>query len=75
MVEDNNVGLTIVKAAQSACNEDTICEQQVISEGIDNYNEMIIEGGKLQLIALGVVIAATESGMEACAANPILCAN
>ena len=36
---------------------------------------MIIEGGKLQLIALGVVIAATESGMEACAANPILCAN
>ncbi|WP_220000005.1 HNH/ENDO VII family nuclease, partial [Gilliamella apis] len=82
-VENNyvNVGLAMVKAAEAVCNGDKACEQQVIKEGIDSYNEMIIEGGTLQVIVLGTLIvapaaiAAAEAGMAACSVNPVLCAN
>ena len=80
-VENNNFGLAIVKAAEATCNGDTACEQQVIKEGIDSYNEMIIEGGTSQVIVLGTLIvapaaiAAAEAGMAACSVNPVLCAN
>ena len=80
-VENNNFGLAIVKAAEATCNGDTACEQQVIKEGIDSYNEMIIEGGTPQVIVLGTLIvapaaiAAAEAGMAACSVNPVLCAN
>ncbi|PXY92858.1 hypothetical protein DKK78_00575 [Gilliamella apis] len=71
----------MVKAAEAVCNGDKACEQQVIKEGIDSYNEMIIEGGTLQVIVLGTLIvapaaiAAAEAGMAACSVNPVLCAN
>ncbi|OCG71455.1 hypothetical protein A9G43_05105 [Gilliamella sp. Occ3-1] len=76
-VENNYFGQAIVNAAKSHCDGNKDCEDKIIKEGIDSYNETIIEYGTPQVIAIGAVIAApiVEPAVVACSANPVLCAN
>ncbi|OCG38439.1 hypothetical protein A9G25_12160 [Gilliamella sp. Bif1-4] len=76
-VENNYFGQAIVNAAKSQCDGNKDCEDKIIKEGIDSYNETIIEYGTPQVIAIGAVIAApiVEPAVVACSANPVLCAN
>ncbi|WP_176702074.1 VENN motif pre-toxin domain-containing protein, partial [Gilliamella sp. Bim3-2] len=76
-VENNYFGQAIVNAAKSQCDGNKDCEDKLIKEGIDSYNETIIEYGTPQVIAIGAVIAApiVEPAIVACSANPVLCAN
>ncbi|OCG42893.1 VENN motif pre-toxin domain-containing protein [Gilliamella sp. Bif1-4] len=76
-VENNYFGQAIVNAAKSQCDGNKDCEDKIIKEGIDSYNETIIEYGTPQVIAIGAVIAApiAEPAVVACSANPVLCAN
>lgn len=63
------------------CNGDRACEDKVIKEGINSYNETIIEYGEPQVIVIGGLIAAPIAidivgpAIASCSANPVLCAN
>ena len=80
-VENNHIGQAIVKAAEASCNGDKACEDKVIWEGINSYNETIIEYGEPQVIVIGGLIAAPIAidiagpAIASCTANPVLCAN
>ncbi|WP_392552113.1 DUF637 domain-containing protein [Orbus wheelerorum] len=84
VAENNHFGVAIVKAAEARCGGDKLCEQLIINDGIDSYNKTIVEYGTPQVIIIGGVItgiyaptaiAAANSAIAACSANPALCVN